>query len=246
MDGRRPSAEELWAIASAHGHFTAMQVRGGRTRGLDLHLARLAAANEELFGAPLDRDAVRGLIRHALGSIENASVRVYVFESAEAPVTMVTVKEPGGVSTPQRVQSVRYQRPDAHLKHLSTGQGYYARVARCNGFDDALLTGPDGAVSESTIANIGFLTGSGVVWPDAPQLRGITMQLLERSLPELGIRSRRARVRVQDIASYEGAVLSNSRGIGAVTQVDDVTVPTQDAQVQAIAHAYASVPWDAI
>lgn len=246
IDGRRPSAEELWAIASAHGHFTAMQVRAGRTRGLDLHLARLEAANDELFGAPLDRDAVRGLVRHALASIEDASVRVYVFESAERPVTMVTVKEPGGVSTPQRVQSVTYQRPDAHLKHLSTGQGYYARVARRNGFDDALLTGPDGTVSESTVANVGFLTGSGVVWPDAPQLHGITMQLLERSLHDLGIPSRRAPVRVQDIASFEGAFLSNSRGIAAVTLVDRVSLPMEDERMEAIADAYASVPWDAI
>jgi len=246
IDGRRPSAEELWSTVSAHGHFTAMQVRRGRTRGLDLHLTRLEAANDELFGASLDRDSVCALIRHALGGVEDASVRVYVFESDERPVTTVTVREPGGVATPQRIQSVRYQRPDAHLKHLSTGQGYYARVARRNGFDDALLTGPDGIVSESTIANIGFLDESGVVWPDAPQLHGITMQLLERTLPELGVPSRRAPVRVRDIASFEGAFLSNSRGVAAVTQVDNVSVATRDEQLKTIADAYASVPWDAI
>jgi branched-subunit amino acid aminotransferase/4-amino-4-deoxychorismate lyase len=223
-----------------------MQVRGGRTRGLDLHLTRLEAANDELFGASLDRDSVCALIRHALGGVEDASVRVYVFESAERPVTMVTVKEPGGVASPQRLQSVRYQRPDAHLKHLSTGQSHYARVAQRNGFDDALLTAADRIVSESTIANIGFLDGSGVVWPDAPQLHGITMQLLERTLPELGVPSRRAPVRIPDIASFEGAFLSNSRGIASVTRVDDVSVPTQEERITAIADAYASVPWNAI
>ena len=96
---------------------------------------------------------------------------------------MVTVKSPAALSTPQRLQSVRYQRPDAHLKHLATGQAFYSRLARRNGFDDALLTGSEGVVSESAIANIGFLDGSGVVWPDAPHLHGITMQLSRGRYP---------------------------------------------------------------
>jgi branched-subunit amino acid aminotransferase/4-amino-4-deoxychorismate lyase len=157
-----------------------MQVRARRTRGLALHLARLEAANRELFEAELDGKRVRELIRHALRDVEDASVRVYAFESDDEPTIMVTVKQPGGVSTPQRLQSVRYQRPDAHLKHLATGQAFYSRLARRNGFDDALLTTSDGFISESSIANIGFFHGSGVVWPAAPFLHGITMQLLER------------------------------------------------------------------
>ena len=131
------------------------------------------------------------LIRHALREVEDASVRIYVFESDEEPAVMVTVKEPGDVSSPQP-ESVRYQRPDPHLKHLATGQAFYSRLARRNGFDDALLTGPDGLISESSIANIGFFYGSGVVWPDAPLLHGITMQLLEHQLPEFRVPSRRA------------------------------------------------------
>jgi hypothetical protein len=43
------SAEAVWSTASAYGHFTAMQVRGRRTRGLALHLRRLEAATKELF-----------------------------------------------------------------------------------------------------------------------------------------------------------------------------------------------------
>src|SRR6476619_1820191 len=200
IDGREADAEQLWSTASAYGHFTAMQVRAGRTRGLAFHLDRLEAANAELFDSGLDRERVVALIRRALGGREDASVRVYIFESDEEPAIMVTVKPPGGVSTPQRLKSVRYQRPDAHLKHLATGQSYYSRLARRNGFDDALLTGSGGAVSESALANIAFLDGSGVVWPNAPHLHGITMQLLEQALPELGEPPRRAPVRLEDIA----------------------------------------------
>ena len=80
IDGRSVSAETLWSLATAYGHFTAMQVRDGRTRGLSLHLDRLEAANNELFDAGLDRQRTRDLMRHALGDSGDASLRVYVFE----------------------------------------------------------------------------------------------------------------------------------------------------------------------
>jgi len=223
-----------------------MQVRGGRARGLDLHLARLEAANRELFDADLDAERVRELIRHALDGITDASVRVYVHEAGIGPTTVVTVKEPGDVTSPQRLRSVRYQRPDAHLKHLATDQGYHSRVARQRGFDDALLTGDAGIVSESATANIGFFDASAVVWPDAPMLRGITMQLLDRELPARGVTVRRQPIHVPDIASFEGAFLSYARGIAVVSGVDDATLPENPARMQILTDAYDAVPWDAI
>jgi branched-subunit amino acid aminotransferase/4-amino-4-deoxychorismate lyase len=246
IDGRHPSTEELWSTASGYGHFTAMQVRRRRTRGLAFHLRRLTATTREMFGAELDDARVRELIRHALEDVEDASVRVYVFESDEEPAIMVTVKPPGAVTTPQRLQAVRYQRPDAHLKHLATEQGFYSRLARRNGFDDALLTAPDGSVAESATANIGFFDESGVIWPDAPLLRGITMQLLEVQLSELGMTSRRAPVRVQEIASFDGAFLSNARGVAGVSRVDAEPLGIDVERMTKITDAYASVPWDAI
>jgi branched-subunit amino acid aminotransferase/4-amino-4-deoxychorismate lyase len=246
IEGREVSAAALWSTASAYGHFTAMQVRGRRARGLALHLERLEAANRELFGTGLDADRVRSLIRQALHDVDDASVRVYVFESSPQPATMVTVREPGGISTPQRLQSVRYQRPDAHIKHLATGQAFYSRLVRTNGFDDALLTRADGLVSETAIANVGFFDATGVVWPDAPHLRGITMQLLERKLPKLGVPSSHAPVRLQDLDSFGGAFLSNARGVAAVSYVDEAKLPMPSERMKAVAHAYESLPWDAI
>jgi branched-subunit amino acid aminotransferase/4-amino-4-deoxychorismate lyase len=241
IDGRVPAVEELWSTTSGFGHFTAMQVRRSKTRGLELHLRRLEMANGELFGAGLDRERVRSFIRHALGEIENASVRVYGFESDAGPRLMVTVKPPGGVASPQRLQSVRYQRPAAHLKHLATEQGFHSRAAHRNGFDDALLTGLDGTISETAIANIGFFDSSGAVWPDAPLLRGITMQLLEERVPY-----RRAHVGLGDIAGFEGAFLSNARGVAAVSEIDGITLPLPAARVEDLRKAYESVSWDAI
>jgi branched-subunit amino acid aminotransferase/4-amino-4-deoxychorismate lyase len=239
LDGRPVDADTLWSTTSRFGHFTAMQVRGRRTRGLALHLERLEAANRELFDAGLDRERVCALIRHALGDVEDASVRVYVHEDEPEPSILVTVREPGGVTSPQRLLSVRYQRPDAHLKHLATGQAYYLRLAQRSGFDDALLTADDGLVAETAIANVGFLEGDGIVWPDAPLLAGITMQLLERALP-----SRRTPARLEDIPSFEGVFLSNARGVAAVSEVDGVSLRVDTRGHEAVAAAYDAVEWD--
>jgi branched-subunit amino acid aminotransferase/4-amino-4-deoxychorismate lyase len=243
IDGRAVDAETLWSVASAHGHFTAMQVRASRTRGPALHLDRLAAATTELFDAELDRERLLRLMRHGLGDMADASLRVYVFDRADDPAIMVTVRPPGAVVTPQRLQSVPYQRPDPHLKHLATGQGFYTRLARRNGFDEALLTG-GGVVSETATANICFFDGTGFVWPDAPQLQGITMQLLERRLPELDVPSVRRPVSLDDVASFAGAFVTNARGVAAVSAIDDTALATADEQLELLAAAYASVPWE--
>jgi branched-subunit amino acid aminotransferase/4-amino-4-deoxychorismate lyase len=148
------------------------------------------------------------------------------------------------VPAAERLQSVRYVRPDAHLKHLATGQGFYTRLARRNGFDDALLTGGDGLVAETATANICFFDGTGFVWPDAPQLHGITMQLLERRLPELGVPTSRAPVPIDDVASFAGAFATNARGVAAVSAIDDTPLATDREQLDLLAGAYASVPWE--
>src|SRR6266540_555207 len=209
VDGHPATAEEAWNPAvTTYGHFTAMQVRAGRTRGLDLHLRRLDEATRELFGIGLDADLVRRYVRRALGDdVLDGSVRVYVFHTEHEPSVMVTVRSPGGPPAgPQRLQSVRYQRPLAHLKHLGSfvlggvdAQTYFRGVARSSGFDDALLTGPGGVIAEATIANIGFFDGPSLVWPDAPALAGITMQVLQGELTKRDAAWRVASVRLDDL-----------------------------------------------
>jgi branched-subunit amino acid aminotransferase/4-amino-4-deoxychorismate lyase len=246
IDGRTPDASELWDSVSSYGHFTAMQVRGGKARGVALHLRRLEAANLEAFGVGSDAERVRVLIRHALGDKQDASLRVYIFETPTEPTTLVTVKPPGEIAAPQRLRSARYQRPVPHIKHVTTDQGLYRQQAQRDGFDDALLTGEHGIVSETTFANIGFFDGSGVVWPDAPLLHGITMQLLERTLPGVGVPTRRATVSLADISSFQGAFVTNARGIACVSSVDDMILPDGSARMKTLRDAYASVPWDTI
>jgi branched-subunit amino acid aminotransferase/4-amino-4-deoxychorismate lyase len=244
INGRAVSVETLWFPAlSNYGHYTAMQVRNGKTRGLKLHLNRLRVATRELFDADLDHDRVREHIRHALSDdTEEASVFVTVFrhDAHAEPSIMVTVGA-------QRLQSVGYQRPLAHIKHVGTfGQSHYEAIAQRNGFDEALLTGSDGAVSEATGANIGFFDGAAVVWPSTPALRGITMQLLELTLADVGMLSQRRSVRLDDLASFSAVFVSSSIGITPVSQIDGHSFSVDTELMTALAQAYESVAWDNI
>src|SRR5439155_58135 len=122
----------------------------------------------------------------------------------------------------------------------SFAQDYHRRRAQRDGFDEVLLTGPDGVVSEGGITNVGFLAGSTVVWPDAPALQGITMQLLQRAVP-----FRRAPVRLGDLAGFDGAFVSNSHGVAPVARIDDVTLPASEI-VPKLIEVYRSTAWDTI
>lgn len=134
----------LAALMTGYGHFTAMQVRDGRAKGLDLHLDRLDHATRELFGRALDGQHVRALITGALEASgqQDASVRVYVYPDVRVAVT-VAAPAPDGPGAPQRLTAVEYWRPAPHIKHLGGfGQGYHREAARRAGFDEAVLTSP--------------------------------------------------------------------------------------------------------
>lgn len=256
-DGREPTREELLdAALDTYGHFTAMQVRGGRTRGLDLHLARLDAANHELFGEELDGDRVRTLIRHALrDESPDASVRVIVRSAEHNAATgsavrvFVTVRPPFTMphDASQRLKSVRYQRTAPHIKRPGDfGQSYYLLQAQKAGYDDALLVADDGTIAEAAIANIALFDGRTVTWPDAPVLPGITMQLIAPRLADHGIPSRTASVTLADLGDFQGACVTNSRGISAVRAIDDLDLPLAADFLKAMNAAYDAAPWDEI
>jgi branched-subunit amino acid aminotransferase/4-amino-4-deoxychorismate lyase len=237
-------------VLGPYGHFTAMQVRSARTRGLALHLARLDGATRELFGRGLDGDQVRAHIRHALGDIQDASVRVIVYWPAANPdpAMMVTVRPPAQPDTdPQRLLPVPYQRPVPHIKHTGdVGQSYYGRAAEREGFDDALLTGPDGIIAEGAITNIAFSDGTMLTWPDAPCLAGITWQLVEPRLADAGLPTRRGPVRLADLPSYRAAIVTNSHGVAPVGRIGPAQLPGSAALAKMVGEVYESVPWDVI
>jgi len=226
------------------GHFTAMQVRRGRTRGLDLHMARLEAAHREVYGRALGAEEIRGRIRHALHGKIDASVRVYGYWAG----LIVTVREPQDM--PRRshtMTALHFQRPLARLKHVgSWGQGRFHEMALAAGFDEGILVDEAGRISEGTVTNVGFWRDGTVIWPDAPKLDGITMLLLRRQLTAAGHPQAEEPVRVQDLASYGGMILCNARGWAPVSRVDDMKIPADEAFVGVIASAFDGCPWDEI
>jgi branched-subunit amino acid aminotransferase/4-amino-4-deoxychorismate lyase len=242
----RPADTEAIALISHEGwgHFTAMQVRDGRTRGFGLHLARLVAAHPEIYGRELSEDLVRDRIRHALGGQPDASVRVYGYWAG----LIVTVRDPRQL--PSRSHSMtaqHFQRPLARLKHAgSWGQGSFSALAVAAGFDEGLLVDETGRISEGTITNVGFWRDGTVVWPDGPRLDGVTMLVLQRELSRAGVPQAEVSVRVQDLAEYEGMILCNARGWAPVGRVDDLRIAHDDVFTAAIAAAYDGCPRDEI
>jgi branched-subunit amino acid aminotransferase/4-amino-4-deoxychorismate lyase len=238
VNGRPAAAEDA---ASTYGHFTAMQIRGGGVQGLANHLDRLDAANRELFDEPIDPDAVRGYLRHALAGQADAAVRVAVREPGRVLVAArpPTLPVPG----PLRLRSVPYVRPFAHIKHLGGfAQSEWARRVGREGYDDALLTAPDGTVTETSIANIGFLDADGaIVFPEPPWLHGTAMRLIEQVLP-----TTRRRITLADLGSYGGAFVANSIGVTRVSVIDAVALPDATTRVKEIKAALAAVPWDRV
>jgi branched-subunit amino acid aminotransferase/4-amino-4-deoxychorismate lyase len=250
IDGRPADAASLRPAAlSGFGHFTAMQVRKRAVRGFRHHLARLDAANRELFGTGIDEQVLRSAISRALGDdVADASVRVYLHEAGQAQAMMVTVRPPGGMPAgPWRLRSVPYQRSVAHIKHTGDfGQRYYQRLVQASGFDEALLTGPDGIFSEGSITNVGCFDGTRIIWPAAPALSGVTMQLVEPALAARGLPSVRSHIRVGELGSFTGVFVTNARGVAAVSQVDDQILPVDQNLMRTLAACHDEAPWDPV
>ncbi|WP_406189849.1 aminotransferase class IV family protein [Streptomyces anulatus] len=256
FDGRPATEEDLRIpVLYGYGHFTAMQVRDGRVRGLGLHLTRLDAANRELFDLPVDGDRVRELIRHALDGVglRDASVRVnaYLPPGTTRTTLMVTVREPAVMPAEARsLMSVPYVRTAPHIKRPGEfGQTYYGIRAGRAGFDEALLTAPGGVVTEGAITNIGFWDGSSVVWPGAPALAGITMTLLEQGLERAGRPSVRRPVTLEGpdgVGGYRAAFVCNSQGIAPVRRIDRTAFAVDEKLMGRLGAVYDGTPEDAV
>jgi branched-subunit amino acid aminotransferase/4-amino-4-deoxychorismate lyase len=260
LNGETAEVEDLrHALLTNYGHFTSMQVRDGGVRGLDLHLDRLARATLELFGNALDLDLTRHWMRQAIGdSGMPLSLRVQVFarvldrdhlDRPAMPDVLIATAPARTIETmPLRVRSVRYQREAPHIKHVGTfGLFQHKRLAQQHGFDDALFVEPDGAVAEGTIWNVGFFDGEQVVWPDAPALDGISMQLLKAGLSAIGIPSGTRRVELAGVGKFRAAFFTNSSCIACpLACVDDVGFEADPAFAGMLARAMDVHPWQCV
>jgi branched-subunit amino acid aminotransferase/4-amino-4-deoxychorismate lyase len=231
IDGMTADLDRVSVLAlTNYGHFTSMRVESGRVRGLALHLQRLSDDCRTLFDAELDTDRVRTLVRHALGERISATVvRVTVFDpdldlgtpGCDArPRILVTVRPTSeGAPAPLRLRAVHHARELPEVKHVGLFPTlHHRRTAQRSGFDDVLLVGADGRVSEIATSNIGVIVGDRVIWPDAPCLAGVTMRLLHRATGE----HRRERLTLADVTRADAVFATNAAvGVRPVAAVDE-------------------------
>lgn len=255
LNGRPPDLAGMHRIATLnYGHYTSLQVREHRVRGLALHLARLADGAEELFGHRIgiaEEHRLLGLIRHAVRDVRDASVRVTFVPGpgpSDPPDVLVSVSDPapGEPGPPLRVQAVRYERELPEHKHVATmGLRYRLREARLAGFDDALFVGGDGRVREGTTWNVAFWDGTQVVWPDAPVLKGVTMVLLQIAMSMNGMPWTVRPIDAEDLTGFAAAAAVNSIcPARPIASIDELPLKDDGLLGETLRAAWDAVPFD--
>ncbi|MGW6504906.1 aminotransferase class IV family protein [Nonomuraea angiospora] len=253
-NGHPATTEELAPLAFAgYAHFTAMQVRGGRVRGLDLHLERLRHASMELFGRAVPDDRVRSYLRAALrAGPADVSLTATVHSPAgefsvaggEPEVLVRTGPAATGPAGPLTLAAVEHERFLPAVKHVGeVAKTYVLRQAAGQGFDDAAFVDRRGRLSEGSIWNLAFWDGTAVVWPVAEMLTGTTMAVVRRQLDRLGVPQRAQEITLDDLPTLAGAVVMNSWTPGVpVHRIGPVPLPEAEPFVRLLHRAYEAEP----
>lgn len=255
-DGQVATADDLAPLAFAgYAHFTAMQVRGGRVRGLDLHLERLRVASKELFGTALPDARVRSYLRAALADgPADLSLMATVYSPAgeftaagddvEPEVLIRTSPASSGPTGPLSLAAVEHERTLPAIKHVGeVAKTYYLRQAVADGFDDAAFVDRRGRLSEASIWNLAFWDGAAVVWPVAQMLGGVTMGIVRRQLDRLGVPQRDEEITLADLPTLAGSVVMNSWTPGVpVHRIGTTALPDAPDFVALLHRAYEAEP----
>ncbi|AHG18445.1 branched-chain amino acid aminotransferase [Chania multitudinisentens RB-25] len=251
-NGQTVTLNELTPLAFAgFAHFTAMQVRGGKIRGLDLHLKRLRMASEVMFGVALLDERLCFYLRTALASSPlDVSLTVTLYlpageftvaaAGAEPDVLIRTGPASQGPAGPLALAVVEYERVLPEIKHVGeVGKTHFLRQAVAQGDDDAVFIDRFGRLSEATIWNLAFWDGASVVWPEAKMLGGTTMNIVRRQLARLDIPQRVQEITLADLPSMAGCVVMNSWTPGiAVKRIGSVMIPEAPEFLALLHRAY--------
>jgi branched-subunit amino acid aminotransferase/4-amino-4-deoxychorismate lyase len=253
LNGSPATPDDLERLAlTNYGHFTSMRVEDGAVRGLSLHMSRLVRDCDAVFGVQLDTERVREYIRRAAGQQKGPfTIRVTVFDpnltmgnvgDPPEPQVLVTMRSAGALSPePLTAKTFPFSRDLAAVKHIGLfGQLRLRRAAQLSGFDDAIFVEADGRISEGVTWNLGFVDRDGqVVWPDAPVLPGVTMQLLQDAHGD----SISAPVIHSQLADMRAAFATNvSIGVRTIKAIDDVQFPIDDPALDLLRKVYAELP----
>ncbi|AGI24534.1 hypothetical protein H681_13320 [Pseudomonas sp. ATCC 13867] len=250
------SAADLAPLAFAgYAHFTAMQVRDGGIRGLDLHLERLRNASQRLFGQSHADEEIHAALRAAL---EQAPADTSLMATVYSPAGEFTVAGPehwpellvrtappsDGPQGPLSLAIAGHERVLPEIKHVGeVAKTWYLREAVAAGFDDAIFADQRGRLSEATIWNLAFWDGESVIWPRAKMLAGTTQGILQRQLAALGVRQAVLSIDRQDLPRLAGAVVMNSWTPAVpVNRIAEVEIPPAPAFVELLRSAFEAEP----
>lgn len=251
-NGLPATLQDLTPLAFAgYAHFTAMQVRDGRVRGLDLHLARLRAASIEMYGQALPDERILAALRVAIAAgPADASLVATVYSPAGEftvagpelrPELLVRSSAPSsGPVGPLALAAIAHERMLPAVKHVGeVAKTYLLRQAAAQGFDDAAFVDRHGRLSEASIWNLAFWDGEAVVWPDAAMLSGTTMGIVRRQLDRMGAPQRVRAVTPESVGKLLGAVVMNSWTPGvAVRRIGAAALPAAPRFLELLHAAY--------
>ena len=204
-----------------------------------------------VFDADLDPERVRYLVRRVLAEVNQPIiVRVTVFDPAlelghpgadASPQILVTTRPAAQTPLPNlRLQSVTYRRDMPEVKHVGLfGSLHWRRVAQRNGFDDALFTDGDSAISEIATSNIGFVQGDHIIWLRADWLPGVTMRLINQARGE-DVAS--TPVRLVDLSEVDAVFATNAAvGVRPVSAIDESQWPTDHPTLHILRKQYTDI-----
>ncbi|MFJ5680632.1 aminotransferase class IV family protein [Streptomyces sp. NPDC093097] len=253
LNGKPVSLEELQTLAlTNYGHFTSMRCDDGAIRGLTLHMERLVRDCRVVFGTDLAPELVLSYVRQATRERTGSfNIRVTVFDPAlevghpgadAHPQILVTSRPTGATSPPPlKAKTFTFSRDTALVKHTGLfSQLRLRREAQVAGFDDAVFVETDERVSEGGTWNLGFVDEAGtVVWPDAPVLPGVTMQLLQEAHEQ----TITAPVTLKELPRMRAAFATNtSIGVRTINAIDDTEFATNDPVLEMLRKVYSALP----
>ena len=255
VDGQPASESALSSLAFAsYATFTSMRIERRGVRGLELHLARLRADAQALFGKYLDDDTVLRALAVALVDVARPCiVRVTVAPQRldmmnlrdVGPLTIIVSRRsaPDLPMEPIRVTLV----DDARARPLVKHGGLFAQMAtrrdaQLAGFDDALYA-PGGNVSEGTTWNALFRSTDAWVFPNGPSLPGITERLIRSGLVAAGERIEDRAIGRDELSSMVAAYACNATtGAREISAIDNRAFSTDGTLVARLLAAYDTAP----
>ena len=226
------------------GLFETMRAYGGQVFRLDSHLNRLARSAETL-GLPTDIPTLKNGVEHTIEANKLSDVRIRITISigeggmvpdpstCEKSTVLIlaghyrplpkAVYEKGFRAV---ISSIRRnsQSPLSRLKSANYLESLLARQeARAAGVDEAICLNEKGLLAEASMSNIFIVTGGILRTPgeESGILPGITRGTVLELAPQLGIKTAKQDITLDELFQAEEAFLTNSMiEVMPLTEVD--------------------------